>query len=127
MIQQRSWRMVSRRCQSLHHKRWGQGSARLGKFASHVCAIVTLSREHAWQLLQDLLFYGESAETWVQDVWTQNEGLGESAAALIEITQRLWEQVPESQLRSLLRELAASHPDRIAELESASDWQAIAD
>lgn len=120
--------MVSRRrCQSLHCQRLAQGSVRLREFASDFCAIVTLSREQAWQLLQDLLFYGESAETWVQDVWTQNEGLGESAAALLEITQRLWNQVPETQLRSLLRELAASHSDRIAELESASDWQAIAD
>lgn len=88
---------------------------------------MTLSREQTWHLLQDLIFYGESADTWVQDVWTQNEGLGESAAALLEITQRLWDQVPESVLRSLLRELAASHPDRIAELDSASDWQALAD
>ena len=86
---------------------------------------MTISREQAWQLLQDFLFYGEPAETWVQDVWTQNEGLGESAAALVEITLRLWDQMPESALRSLLRELAAAHPDRIAELESRDAWQAL--
>jgi hypothetical protein len=87
---------------------------------------MTVNRQLAWKLLQDLLFSSEGAQQWVDDIWGLNFSLGEDASLVIEVLQHMLEMMPEPELRQLFRQLQENYVDQIQELEAEDTWSAIA-
>jgi hypothetical protein len=87
---------------------------------------MTFNRQLAWKLLQDLLFSGDGAQQWVDDIWGLNFSLGEDASLVIEMLKRMVDIMPEAELRQLFRQLQENYLEQIQDLEAEDTWSAIA-
>lgn len=86
---------------------------------------MAISKDHAKQMLEDLVFTGDRAEDWVQDVWALSPLLGQSAASLKDVFDEMWTMLNEQQVEALLHHLQQQNPDLLDDPEVRSRWQAL--
>jgi hypothetical protein len=70
-----------------------------------------LSQTETQELLQRLIFDDGDPEEWVQDVWGLSPILGETAAKLFQVYERLLDCSPEDTQAELLKRLYADQLD----------------
>ncbi|MBE9040469.1 hypothetical protein IQ235_06655 [Oscillatoriales cyanobacterium LEGE 11467] len=83
---------------------------------------MTISKEQAKPLLEDLIFTGEKSRDWVQDVWALSPTLAESAASLVDMLDLVMAMMSEAQIEELLRQLYRDNPDAIEDSKLRDDW-----
>ena len=83
---------------------------------------MTLSKEQAKSLLEDLIFTGDRASDWVQDVWALSPTLAESAASLVDVLDILLAGMNEAQIEAVLRKLYRDNRDAIEDSKLSDDW-----
>lgn len=83
---------------------------------------MTLSKEQAKSLLEDLIFTGDKASDWVQDVWALSPTLAESAASLVDVLDILLAAMSEAQIEGMLRQLYRDHRDAIEDSKLSDNW-----
>ena len=83
---------------------------------------MTLSKEQAKPLLEDLIFTGDRASDWVQDVWALSPTLAESAASLVDVLDILLAAMNEAQIETVLRKLYQDNRDAIEDSKFSDDW-----
>ncbi|GGA27314.1 hypothetical protein [Okeania sp. KiyG1] len=64
---------------------------------------MSVSKEKAKQLLEQLIFDKERPQDWVQDVWGMSPTLGETAAKLLDVFDVLITSCPEAELNDVLQ------------------------
>ncbi|MDJ0732762.1 MAG: hypothetical protein QNJ47_01540 [Nostocaceae cyanobacterium] len=84
---------------------------------------MAISQEQAKKLLEDVIFTGDGADEWVQDVWGLSSTLGESAASLVDVFHIMLSVLSEAQLEKLLRQVYEQHEDAIAQSKMWESWQ----
>lgn len=83
---------------------------------------MTLSKEQAKSLLEDLIFTGDRASDWVQDVWALSPTLAESGASLVDLLDLLLAAMNEAQIETVLRQLYRDNRDTIEDSKFSDDW-----
>lgn len=82
-----------------------------------------ISQTEAKQLLEDLIFRGDVADEWVQDVWSLSSTLGESAARLVDVFNLVLSILNDTQREDLLQKIYRDHPDVLEEADLLDRWQ----
>jgi hypothetical protein len=70
-----------------------------------------ISQTETQELLQRLIFDDSDPEEWVQDVWGLSPILGETAAKLLQVYERLLDCSPDDIQAELLQRLYADQMD----------------
>ncbi|MDY6937655.1 MAG: hypothetical protein SWY16_08300 [Cyanobacteriota bacterium] len=86
---------------------------------------MTLSKEQAKPLLEDLIFTGEKARDWVQDVWALSPTLAESAANLVDVLDIVLAVMNEAQIETLLEKLYRDNRETIEDSKFRDDWHKL--
>lgn len=86
---------------------------------------MTLSKDTAQQLLEDLIFDGSRADDWVQDVWALSPLLGQGAANLVDVMAELLNHCSDEQVEQLLKSLYQQHQAALTESEYKEQWQQL--
>lgn len=81
------------------------------------------SRDQTQRLLETLIFTGDRAEDWVQDVWALSPTLGESAASLVDVFNTMLDVLSEDQQKALMQQLYQDHSDLIRDTGLIEHWQ----
>lgn len=71
---------------------------------------MALSRSEVKQLFERLIFDDDAPQEWVQDVWGLSPTLGETAATLLEVFNRVLESCPEDALEDVLNDCYQDDP-----------------
>ncbi len=71
---------------------------------------MTLSRSELKQLFERLIFDDDTPQEWVQDVWGLSPTLGETAATLSEVFNRVLESCPKDVLENVLNDCYQDNP-----------------
>lgn len=82
-----------------------------------------MTQIEAKQLLEDLIFTGDRAENWVQDVWGLSSTLGESAATLVDVFELLLEILDEPQRQNLLQTIYDRHQEVLKDADLLDRWE----
>lgn len=78
--------------------------------------IMSVSKEEAKQLLEQLIFDRERPQDWVQDVWGMSPTLGETAAKLLDVFEVLITSYSEAELNDVLQTFNAELLDQDGEV-----------
>lgn len=84
---------------------------------------MSISKPQTKQLLEDLIFTGDRAENWVQDVWSLSATLGESAASLVDVFELVLDLLDDSQRQNLLQKIYQEHREVLQETNLLDRWQ----
>lgn len=85
--------------------------------------ILSINQTEAKQLLEDLIFRGDRADEWVQDVWSLSSTLGESAASLVDVFNLVLSILNDTQREELLQKIYCDHPEVLDDADLLDRWQ----